>query len=71
MGYRENQRKRQEDADRLDAYQYAAESFMRRKRQQSPDRLHATKTAICQIFYNRMDITDMDQMTPNGPYMEV
>ena len=37
----------------------------------TPNQIHATKTAICQMLYNRMEITDMDQMKPDGPYMEV
>ena len=35
---------------------------------QWPARLHTTKTAICQIWYNRLEITDMAQRTPDGPY---
>jgi len=54
-----------------EAFEQAQEAFSRMHQtqaEQSPAHLHATKTAICQIWYNRLEITDMAQRTPDGPY---
>lgn len=40
-------------------------------RQRSAAADHMTKQFICQLQYNRMEITDLDQMTPGGIYQEV
>ena len=59
MGYREEAAKAHQTYGTADPHR------------RTPNQIHATKTAICQMYYNRMDITDMDQMSPDESYTEV